>query len=659
MSSILDVPLLPLFNTPLFTLGYPRGWTLESLGESVGTPDSIYYRQMSPQIGANLAEMIYKGIIDHDSGIYLLQFESRLIWLELTECGHGYYRAELRGLPLREVDSQDTELSVVDSIFSEDGLLEDGRQPKTLNGHFWNALQARGFLRLRTYSLNVTDITDVMASSKFMGDLPVTYIRTLTWVLWRHTSRYLPPRWKHRRYLYEDFSKLQERFPAEWLNYLESREGEGFDAEANGGTFQRSESTVSPSKDDTLSHVIATTFISRDGGGYRGEEVYKMHNGQISEGVDTFILTEDRELKRLAVLAMRYAIKLVEDETVANTFGELQDALYRLHSQFHMGDEGDDVESSMMEGKPNIVTLSLVEGRYMRRIRSLGLQRVAVGRLNDRIVQGLWAARSLQRLYLGEEEEVNANQEWLLRNLIHKASPSPWGEFSEAEITRSINTDEMTGAPHVPDKVEAFITREEPIMVLMGVSASGKTTIGEHLAKRTCYEYTDADSFHPESNIRKMRSGEALVDDDRWPWLKAMFNALTYANEHGEHLIYSCSGLKRLYRDALKGLRSIPPSEEDLKTKMKPLPLQWIYLKGSKELIADRISKRSGHFMKPEMLDSQFAALEEPTEDEGVIIVDIDNTPDGIVEDILNKLKEKHKHITEKEWEQRFQPDPK
>jgi carbohydrate kinase (thermoresistant glucokinase family) len=114
--------------------------------------------------------------------------------------------------------------------------------------------------------------------------------------------------------------------------------------------------------------------------------------------------------------------------------------------------------------------------------------------------------------------------------------------------------------------------------------------------------------------------------------------------------------LKRVYRDSLKGFHSIPPKENAKEREIlgPALPLQWIYLKGSKELIAKRIAKRSGHYMKPEMLDSQFAALEEPTEDEGVIVVDIDKSPEGIVKEILEKLQEKHKHITSEQWKERF-----
>jgi gluconokinase len=164
------------------------------------------------------------------------------------------------------------------------------------------------------------------------------------------------------------------------------------------------------------------------------------------------------------------------------------------------------------------------------------------------------------------------------------------------------------------------------VAVLMGVSGSGKTTIAEGVAKREGWRLVEGDDFHPPANVVKMRSSTPLTDEDRWPWLRAIAREIDAMLAGGESAVVASSALKRAYRDILIGDRR---------------DVALVYLKGSKRLIADRMAARKGHFMPATLLDSQFAALEEPTADEHPIVVSIDRPPDGIVEDVVRKLKER------------------
>src|SRR4029078_6662876 len=133
--------------------------------------------------------------------------------------------------------------------------------------------------------------------------------------------------------------------------------------------------------------------------------------------------------------------------------------------------------------------------------------------------------------------------------------------------------------------------------VLMGVSGVGKTTIGQILAERTGWRLYDADEFHSAASIEKMRNGIALEDADRWPWLDRMHAMLVEKQGRGESVLLACSALKQKYRERLA----------------KELPdLHWVYLKGAFELIRSRLEARKNHYMKAGLLESQFAALEEP-----------------------------------------------
>src|SRR4051812_13765136 len=151
-----------------------------------------------------------------------------------------------------------------------------------------------------------------------------------------------------------------------------------------------------------------------------------------------------------------------------------------------------------------------------------------------------------------------------------------------------------------------------PILVVMGVSGSGKTTIGALLAGRMQWTYAEADDFHPPANVAKMAAGRPLDDEDRWPWLAAIGAWIDERRAAGEPGVVTCSALKRSYRDLLRQGRP---------------EARVVYLHGSRELIAGRLVARHGHFFKAELLDTQFADLEEPAPDEDVLTVSVDGTP--------------------------------
>ena len=157
------------------------------------------------------------------------------------------------------------------------------------------------------------------------------------------------------------------------------------------------------------------------------------------------------------------------------------------------------------------------------------------------------------------------------------------------------------------------------VIVLMGVTGSGKTTIGRLLSKQLGWSYYDADDFHPSANVEKMHNGIPLNDQDRKPWLEALRNLIRNCLEHNESSVLACSALKESYRQYLL---------LDERVKL-------IYLKGDYELIKKRLNKRRGHYMNPKLLDSQFDTLEEPTD---AISVDVSSTPKQIVKTIRNAL---------------------
>jgi gluconokinase len=157
------------------------------------------------------------------------------------------------------------------------------------------------------------------------------------------------------------------------------------------------------------------------------------------------------------------------------------------------------------------------------------------------------------------------------------------------------------------------------IVIVMGVTGSGKTTVGKMLAQRLGSDFADADDFHSAANKDKMHRGIPLTDADRLPWLEAMHEYLVKAHEENRSVVLGCSALKRSYRQMLR----------------KKLSVQVVYLKGSYEVIDAHLRERKGHFADDKILAAQFADLEEPHE---AIVVDVRLKPEEIVEEILKQL---------------------
>lgn len=156
----------------------------------------------------------------------------------------------------------------------------------------------------------------------------------------------------------------------------------------------------------------------------------------------------------------------------------------------------------------------------------------------------------------------------------------------------------------------------------MGVTGSGKSTVGQMLAEKLGWEFYDADHFHPEENVIKMSKGIPLNDEDRVPWLKALASLIASSEAQGQSVILACSALKKNYREMLR-----EASDQ----------LKFVYLKGDEELIGERLRARKNHFMNPALLPSQFAALEEPCENEAYH-VDIYPEPLTIAENVIIKV---------------------
>ena len=158
----------------------------------------------------------------------------------------------------------------------------------------------------------------------------------------------------------------------------------------------------------------------------------------------------------------------------------------------------------------------------------------------------------------------------------------------------------------------------------MGISGSGKSSIGSTLSEKLNWPFLEGDTFHPQENINKMSSGRALTDDDRLPWLRSIANKIQELRSQNQDAIIACSALKRSYREILSAAdRS----------------LVYVFLSGEKEVIADRIVKRKGHFMPPELLDSQIATLEEPAPQEAIRI-DVTAPIDRNIHKILKLIRE-------------------
>lgn len=157
------------------------------------------------------------------------------------------------------------------------------------------------------------------------------------------------------------------------------------------------------------------------------------------------------------------------------------------------------------------------------------------------------------------------------------------------------------------------------VIVVMGVAASGKTTVGHLLAEELGWTFYDADDFHSDSNVEKMSRGVPLDDEDRGPWLESLSELIRECLSLGRDAVLACSALKESYRERLL-------IDERVRV---------AYLEADRELIRERLTERTDHFMKPEMLDSQFAALEEPEESTHY---DASRPPAELVREIRERL---------------------
>jgi gluconokinase len=157
------------------------------------------------------------------------------------------------------------------------------------------------------------------------------------------------------------------------------------------------------------------------------------------------------------------------------------------------------------------------------------------------------------------------------------------------------------------------------VIVLMGVSGAGKTTVGQLLASQLGWDFADADYYHPAANVEKMRAGIPLTDADRAPWLETLRTLIAGWIAAGKNVVLACSALKRAYREILQ----VAPD------------IRIVYLKGTPQLLRQRLHSRHGHFMTEQMLQSQLAALEEP---EHAVVVNVDRSPAEIVIEIRAQL---------------------
>jgi carbohydrate kinase (thermoresistant glucokinase family) len=161
------------------------------------------------------------------------------------------------------------------------------------------------------------------------------------------------------------------------------------------------------------------------------------------------------------------------------------------------------------------------------------------------------------------------------------------------------------------------------VLVLMGVSGCGKTTVAEIIAQRLRWPFEEGDALHPPENVAKMHAGHPLDDADRAPWLARVADWVDARLDAGESGVITCSALKRKYRELIA---------------RRGRDIEFVYLHGSRELIASRLAGRQGHFMPAALLDTQFATLEEPGPDEPAIRVEIGDAPEVIAAEIIDAL---------------------
>jgi len=164
-------------------------------------------------------------------------------------------------------------------------------------------------------------------------------------------------------------------------------------------------------------------------------------------------------------------------------------------------------------------------------------------------------------------------------------------------------------------------TAQQPVLVIMGVSGSGKSTVAGVVSGRLGWDLAEGDDLHSAANVAKMQAGQPLTDDDRWPWLETIADWIREHTETGTPGVITCSALKKRYRDILRGENVV-----------------FVFLQGSKDSISGRLASRHGHYMPPALLESQFEALEEPTEDENYISLCVSATPAEEAQEIIERL---------------------
>jgi carbohydrate kinase (thermoresistant glucokinase family) len=160
-------------------------------------------------------------------------------------------------------------------------------------------------------------------------------------------------------------------------------------------------------------------------------------------------------------------------------------------------------------------------------------------------------------------------------------------------------------------------------IIVMGVSGSGKSTIGALLAEALGWPFADADGFHPAANVAKMAAGQPLTDEDRWPWLDAIVAHIGASRTAGQPVVVACSALRRAYRERLRAGHG---------------DLIFLHLSGAPEVIAERQAARQGHFMPPSLMASQFATLEDPAEEADAVTVSVSASPYEVVATAIDQL---------------------
>lgn len=165
-------------------------------------------------------------------------------------------------------------------------------------------------------------------------------------------------------------------------------------------------------------------------------------------------------------------------------------------------------------------------------------------------------------------------------------------------------------------------TAEQPVLVIMGVSGTGKSTVAGILAGQLGWDLEEGDDLHPAENVAKMAAGQPLTDEDRWPWLDQVAAWITEHTTGGTPGIITCSALKRIYRDRMRGPNVV-----------------FVHLAGSKDEIGHRLAARSEHFMPATLLDSQISTLEPPGPDENTLVVNVGGKPAEIAAEIIDRLR--------------------